>query len=158
MWTDVNATTVINKRSADAVRLRQYPLIVASAVDLRQLLWWWCLHGDFLFPSVLPHLLFGILEGRFVPFSHLFIFQTCIYSGMCSQIFIFFSGFHLISSLFTLSHNCFQLWPLGVFPGCLLAFSKCLNWLSFLSFFEYFLNFWHNNMLWAHLVLPLPLS
>lgn len=106
------------------------------------------------------HWRFGILEGRLVLFPHLFIYL------FLSHLFIpeltdnlFSLGRNLIFSLFTLLLNLFQFWQLGVFPGwILMLFQNTPNLLSFPSFRESFLNFWHSKMSLAHLVFSLPLS
>ena len=82
-------TTVINKWFAvGTVKWCQYPLILASSVGLA------CsndylgvFQGDFLFPSDLLHLLFGICEGSFVLLLHLFIFQSFI--STCTHRYLF---------------------------------------------------------------------
>lgn len=90
------------------------------------------------------------------PFIYLFLSHLFI-PGLTDNLFSL--GRNLIFSLFTLLLNLFQFWWLGVFPSwILMLFQNAPNLLSFPSFREYFLNFWHNKMSLAHLVFSLPLS
>ena len=108
-----------------------------------------CFHGDFLFSSVLLHLLFGICEGSFVPLLHLFIFQSFVYISMDSWTFIIYGIIHffiyLIAptvSILTTGSWEWKHWfqhSFGMLP-------------SLWGFLNTSFTFWRYNMIHAHLV------
>ena len=101
-------------------------------------------------PPVLIHVLFGILEGRFVPFSHLWIFPSSPCVNTHSQGWTFFSGLRSDLLIYVLA----QLAPAlasGIFQvGSCAVRTSCL---VFSSFPESFRRFCPNKTSQAH---PVP--